>query len=349
MSGVASSLNAPAGAACACGLVDAHTHWVPSQFPAYLGSRKGAGWPSMAPADSDCERHVMIDARVYRTVSESCWSPQRRLEEMSGMGVTQQVVSPMPELLSYWLDADDALALTRFMNEDLAAMCQSQPERFIGLGALPLQDVGRSIQELERCMKLGLAGVEIGSNINGQSIAHPDLEPFYAAAASMGASIFVHALRPAGMERVPGPPFYEQVIGFPGEIGLAAAALITSGVIARHPNLRIAFSHGAGALALILPRLQHAWEQIPPVRKLLDASPRELARRFYIDDLVYDGATLKHLLQVYGESQVMAGTDYPFPILDRQPAQRIGDLGLDAATERLLRQDNAWRWLGRKR
>lgn len=334
-------------AACACGLVDTHTHWVPAQFPAYLGARKGADWPSMAPADSDCERHVMIDGRIYRTVPETCWDTRRRLEDMDRLDVTQQVVSPMPELLSYWLHADDALALTRFMNEDLAALCQSDPQRFIGLGVVPLQDVQQSIRELERCMKLGLAGVEIGSNINGQSIGHPDLEPFFAAAASLGASIFVHALRPAGMERVIGPPFYEQVIGFPGEIGLAAAAVITSGLIARHPSLRIAFSHGAGALALILPRLQYGWEHIPPVRKLMETSPKDLARRLYVDDLVYDGSTLRHLLEVYGPSQVMAGTDYPFPIQDRQPALRVSDLGLDAATERLLRQDNAWRWLGR--
>lgn len=341
------SPDTPAVAACACGLVDTHTHWVPARFPAYLGSRGGAGWPSMAPADSDCDRHVMIDGRIYRTVPDASWDARRRLQDMDRLDISQQVLSPMPELLSYWLDADDALALTRFMNEELAGLCQSDPQRFIGLGVVPLQDVERSIRELERCMKLGLAGVEIGSNINGQSIGHPALEPFFAAAASLGASIFVHALRPAGMERVIGPPFYEQVIGFPGEIGLAAAAVITSGLIERHPSLRIAFSHGGGALAQILPRLQYGWEHIPPVRKLMDTSPRELARRLYVDDLVYDTAALQHLLQVYGASQVMAGSDYPFPIQDRQPAQRIADLALDPATERLLRQDNAWRWLGR--
>ena len=332
---------------CSCGLVDTHTHWVPAQFPAYLGSRKGADWPTMAPADSDCERHVMIDGRIYRTVPETCWNTRRRLEDMGRLEVTQQVISPMPELLSYWLHTEDALALTRFMNEDLAALCQSDAQRFIGLGVVPLQDVPLSIRELERRMKLGLAGVEIGSNINGHSIGHPDLDPFFAAAESLGASIFVHALRPAGMERVIGPPFYEQVIGFPGEIGLAAAAVITSGLIARHPSLRIAFSHGGGALALILPRLQYGWEHIPPVRKLMETSPKELARRLYVDDLVYDAHTLGHLLEVYGATQVMAGTDYPFPIQDRQPAQRIAELALDASTERLLRQENAWRWLGR--
>lgn len=332
---------------CDCGLVDAHTHWVPAQFPAYMGQRKGVPWPSMAAADSACDRNVMIEGKVYRTVPDSCWDGAKRLEGMNAMGVTHQVVSPMPELLSYWLEADDALALTRFMNDDLAALCKSDPERFTGLGAVPLQDVTLAIGELERCLKLGLAGVEIGSNINGKPIGHADFEPFFAAAASMGAAIFVHALRPAGMDRLVGPPAMEQVVAFPCEIGLSAASVITSGLIARHPTLRIAFSHGGGALGIILPRLQHAWQQMAPIRKMLESSPRELARKLFVDDLVYDGDAIQHLLRVFGPTQVLAGTDYPFAIMDGAPDRRLADLALDDATHRLLRQDNALRWLGR--
>lgn len=332
---------------CDCGLVDAHTHWVPAQFPAYMGKRKGVPWPSMAAADSACHRNVMIQGKVYRTVPDSCWDGLRRLEGMNEMGVTHQVVSPMPELLSYWLDADDALALTRFMNDDLAALCNSDPARFTGLGAVPLQDVPLAITELERCLHLGLAGVEIGSNINGKPIGHPELEPFFAAAASMGAAIFVHALRPSGMDRLIGPSALEQVVAFPCEIGLSAASAITSGLIARHPGLRMAFSHGGGALAIILPRLQHAWQQMAPVKSMLKDSPRELARKLFVDDLVYDGGTIHRLLQVYGATQILAGTDYPFAIMDGAPDRRLADLALDDATHQLLRQDNALRWLGR--
>jgi len=223
---------------CRCGLVDAHTHWVPAEIPAYLGQRKGVPWPSMAPADSACDRHVMIEGRIYRTVPSSCWEGPRRVEEMTAMGVAHQVVSPMPELLSYWMATDDALMLTRFLNEDLSALCLSDPQRFTGLGAVPLQDVPAAIAELEHCLRLGLAGAEIGSNINGKPLGHPDHEPFFAAAASMGAALFVHALKPAGMDRLVGPPALEQVVAFPGEIGLAAASLITSGLIARLPGLR---------------------------------------------------------------------------------------------------------------
>jgi aminocarboxymuconate-semialdehyde decarboxylase len=333
--------------ACDCGLIDVHTHWVPEHFPAYLGQRKGVPWPAMAASDSACDRNVMIDGKVYRTVPDSSFDAGRRLREMGGMGVTHQVISPMPELLSYWMQPSDALALVGFMNEALAALVQGNPRQFTGLGAVPLQDVDMAIAELERCMRLGLAGVEVGSNINGKPLGHPDHLPFFAAAQSLGAAIFVHALRPVGMDRIVGPAFFEPVLAFPGEIGLAAASLLTTGLLLRLPRLRIGFSHGGGTLAMLLPRLQHAWQQMPSVKEAIPDSPREQVRRMYVDDLVYDTPTLSHLVQVFGPMQIMAGTDYPFAILDREPVRSIDALALDDATRKLLRQDNALRWLGR--
>jgi len=334
------------GKGCDCGLIDAHTHWVPHQFPAYMGQRKGVPWPSMSPSVAACDRDVMIDGRVYRTVPDSSWDGSRRLQEMKPAGVTHQVVSPMPELLSYWLAPEDALSLTSFMNEELAALVNADRAHFTGLGAVPLQDVELAIGQLERCMELGLAGVELGSNINGKPLGHPDHERFFAAAQSLGAALFVHALRPAGLDRLVGPPLLEQVLAFPGEVGLAAASLLTSGTLERLPKLRIAFSHGGGSLAMLLPRLQHGWQQLPPVRTLMQRSPRELVQQLFVDDLVYDADTIGILLQIFGTTQVMAGTDFPFAIMDHAPSSRIDQLDLDPATREQLRQGNALRWLG---
>lgn len=331
-----------------CGLIDVHTHWIPERFPAYVGSRKAVAWPSIAPGSHECERHVMIEGKVYRTVPDTSWDADKRAREMALMHVTHQVVSPMPELLSYWLEPDDALVLTRFMNEELATLQKRHPKKLTCLGAVPLQDVDLAIREIERLVvDLGLAGVELGTNVNGKPLGHPDFQPFFEAAEALGAAIFVHALRPAGMDRLVGAGL-EQVVAFPGEVGLSAASFLTSGLLLRHPGLRIALSHGGGALAMMLPRLQHAWTQMPAVRKLMDSSPREMARKLFVDDLVYDRQAIHFLLATYGEQQVMAGTDYPFAILDKEPAGRIADLSLDEATACLLRHDNALRWLARE-
>jgi aminocarboxymuconate-semialdehyde decarboxylase len=332
---------------CRCGAIDVHTHVVPEDFPPYLGSRIGVRWPSMAPAQP-CHRHVMLDGAIYRTVSHQSWDSAVRSADMDAMQVEHQVLSPMPELLSYWLEGDDATDLCRFLNESIAAMVQRAPARFTGLAAVPLQDVELAIAELDRALhQFGLAGVEIGSNVNGVPIGDPRFRPFFQAAAQWGAAVFVHALRPSGMDRLIGPPILEQTLAFPGEVGLAAASMITGGTLAACPGLRVAFSHGGGTLAQLLPRLQHAWGAFPALQALMPGSPRDAARTMYYDDLVYDDVGIRHLLDVFGPAQLLLGSDYPFAIMDRDPVGRLAALGLDAATADALRGGNARRWLGR--
>lgn len=331
---------------CPCEALDTHTHVVPREFPAYLGSRKGVAWPSMVPAAQQCHRHLMISGQIYRTISQQCWDPSDRIQDMDRSGIGQQVLSPMPELLSYWLATEDAAALTLFLNETVAEMVRSSPHRFVGLAAVPLQDIDAAIAGIEHAVRdLGLVGVEIGSNVNGVSIGDARFLPFFEVVESLDAVVFVHALRPSGMDRLVGPPLLEQVLAFPGEIGLAAASLLTGGMLGQLPHLRIAFSHGGGSLPALLTRLQHAWESMPAIHETMTMSPREAAQTIFYDDLVYDGRAIETLVRLYGKTQVMIGSDYPFAIMDREPATRVDALDLSEETKDLLRYRNAERWL----
>jgi aminocarboxymuconate-semialdehyde decarboxylase len=317
---------------------------VPENFPPYAGKGKDVPWPSMAAAHA-CHRHVMIKGNVYRTVSDGCWSVPRRIEDMGGMRVARQALSPMPELLSYWLPLHDAKAMVRLLNEEIARMIGRAAERFVGLGCVPLQDADAAIVELEYVMKeLRFAGVEIASHVGGTSIGDPRFEPFFAAAERMGAALFVHALRPAGQDRIVGA-FSEQAVCFPGDIALAAASMITGGIAARHPKLRIAFSHGGGALSILLPRLVHAWKMIPKARESLTESPAVTARRFYYDDLVFDPVAVRFLVESFGSSQIVIGSDYPFNMGDTDPLGTLGKAGFDAGTVNAITSLNARRFL----
>jgi aminocarboxymuconate-semialdehyde decarboxylase len=332
-------------ARCPCGAVDVHTHIVPATFPSYRGSRSGVRWPSMIPAQS-CHRHLMLDGQVFRTVSHQSWDTGVRTQDLEQQRMMHQVLSPMPELLAYWLQDEDAVTLSRFLNEQIAGMVAAAPARFTGLGAVPLQDVGLAIRELDRALHdTGLAGVEIGSNINGVPIGDPRFLPFFEAAQEWNAAVFVHALKPAGMERLVGPPVLEHALAYPTEIGLAAASMITGGTLDRCPRLRIAFSHGAGTLGQMLPRLQHAWTIFPALRTAAPTSPQELARRTFVDDLVYGDDAIRFLMTVFGASQVMLGSDYPFAIMDPDPLGRLERMAIDANTLEALTHDNALRWL----
>jgi len=324
--------------------IDVHTHVVPETFPPYAGKGRDVPWPSMAEAHA-CHKHVMISGKVYRTVSDGCWSVPRRIEDMGSMRITRQAISPMPELLSYWLPLDDAKAMVRYLNDQIAEMISRAPERFVGLGCVPLQDIDAALKELEYCKQLKFAGVEIASHVNGVSIGHEQFEPFFAAAEKMGAAIFVHALRPAGQDRIVGP-FIEQAVCFPGDIGLACASMITGGIGARHPKLRIAFSHGGGVMSILLPRLVHAWNVFPKAKEALPESPAVTAKRFYYDELVFDPSAVRFVMQTFGDTQVFIGTDYPFAMGDNHPLKTLESAGLHGQALVAVSSANAKRFLG---
>ncbi len=334
----------------ACNGVDVHAHVVPEHFPAWLGNAVPSSWPSTIAAPDQngmCHRHVMIAGKQYRTVSEKCWSAPRRLADLPGMGLKRQVISPMPELLSYWLDAPAAQTLLRYLNEHTAAMVAEGDGALIGLAAVPLQDLDLAIAELEHAVgALGLAGVEIGSNVNGVPIGDPRFLPFFQACEALDVAVFVHALKPTGMDRLVGPAPLQQVLAYPTDVGLAAASVITANLMLACPRLRIAFSHGGGTLATLLPRLQQGWQVFPALKDQVREAPIDQARKLFFDTLVFDVPTLRHLVSVFGGGQLMLGTDYPFNFHDRTPVAHVEAAGFDDDTVAALVHRNAERFLG---
>jgi aminocarboxymuconate-semialdehyde decarboxylase len=124
--------------------------------------------------------------------------------------------------------------------------------------------------------------------------------------------------------------------------------MITGGVAARHPRLRIAFSHGGGAMAMLLPRLVHAWQAMPQAKAALAESPAATARRFYYDHLVFDAPALRLLIERFGASQILVGSDYPFAMGEPDPVGALERLGLDHDSHFAISAGNARRFLALK-
>lgn len=325
-------------------IIDVHTHIVPESFPAYAGKETDARWPSMAVCDHPHHKTVTIGGKNFRDVSHHCWDTSERLIEMRAEGVDRQVLSPMPELLSYWFNPEDALAMCHHTNHTIATMVADHPERFYGLGMVPMQDPELAAQEMARLKSdYGLLGIEVGTNINGKPIGDPFFEPVFAAAVEHDLAIFVHALHPAGTERVIGPPAMAALVAFPNENAFAVASLVCGGMLARYPALRIAFSHGGGGFAMMLPRMMQGWRTMGDA--LFEHSPQELARRLYYDTLVYDTPTLAYLIETFGIEQLLVGTDYPFIIREKSPGERLQELSIDEQQRELLQSKNALRFL----
>ena len=174
-----------------------------------------------------------------------------RLKDMDRMGIDIQAVSPAPNQLSYWAEPGLGLELSRMVNDRLAEIVATWPERFVGLGTVPLQNVGMAVTELERCVqKLGLRGVEINPNVNGMDLTDPrlNLDRFFAKVQELGVIIFMHPLGFTQGERFR-DHYFNNVIGNPLETTTAVSHLIFDGVMERHSKLKIVLPHAGGYLA----------------------------------------------------------------------------------------------------
>ncbi|MEZ5234055.1 MAG: amidohydrolase family protein [Acidimicrobiales bacterium] len=334
-------------------LIDLHAHVVPRHFPA-AGDRPDAHlWPCNEHLDGD-RAQVMIDGRNFRTITSANWDVERRLHDMAAHGADAQILSPMPELLSYWFEPSSGRDLNRFVNEQIAAMCEAAPGRFFGLGAVPLQDPTLAAAELARVKALGLRGIEVGSNVNGAYLGEDRFREFFAEVARLELCVFVHSLKPTMAGVLPAPSMVNPIL-FPTETCLTIASLIGSGTAAAVPGLRIAFSHGGGTFPFLLPRYENQWrgtwneaEPAPGTRRGTDApeGPAALARRFFYDTLLFDRRAIRYLVDLMGASQVVVGTDYPYFPPEVPADASLRSLGLPETSHRAITWDNAFRFLG---
>jgi aminocarboxymuconate-semialdehyde decarboxylase len=324
-------------------VIDVHCHIVPADFPAAPSTCAPEKWPRMEDRPNS-QRAMMVGKRKMRVVDNRAWEAARRIADMNGEDVGMQAISPMPEILSYWLDAQSAATMAHHMNRTIAEIVHAAPDRFVGLGMVPLQDPALAAGELTTLRSDGLVGVEIGSNINGKSPGDPFFDPFYAEAERQDLAIFVHALHPTMTDRLVGPPMVAPYVAFPTDIGLAGASLITGRVLEKFPKLRIGLSHGGGTLAMFLPRLENGWQKLQALKSAF-ASPAQAARRLYYDNVVFDKKLLRYLIEAYGDTQVFVGSDYPFTAGQKDSAAMFEGIGLSPEQLDRLRGGNAARFL----
>ncbi len=328
------------------GLIDVHSHIVPRDLPADPTAGGIDKWPCIQ-CHGATSATVLMGRKPFREIDERSWDIRRRIADMDRDGVSAQVLSPMPELLSYWIDPAPATELARFINGAIAEMVAKRPDRFHGLGSVPLQDPERAAAELRLVKeRFGLSGVEIGSNINGRYLGDRRFDPFFAAAQELDLAIFVHALHPLQAPHLTAGPALVAMAAFPVDTALCAASLIMDGVLERFPRLRIGFSHGGGVLAPILHRMENGWHRMRGFDGKLPQSPKAYAGRFFYDSLVYDAQYLAHLVTDVAPGQVFAGTDYPYLIEQRDPAAFIAGVADRIAGGRTLWSSAARRFLG---
>jgi aminocarboxymuconate-semialdehyde decarboxylase len=300
------------------------------------------------------DARLLVSGRVRFTARTVWFDAERRLAASAASGVDAEVVSPFPPLLNYALPAGSGRDLARWVSEYIASLCAAFPRRFYGLGTVPLQDPDLAAAELSSVAGLGLAGVEIASNVGGVSLGDPRFGEFFAEAERLEMAVFVHAM-PAPSDRLPGPAVATFGVGIEGS--LAAAALVTGGVAEKYPLLRLAFSHAAGGFPLMLTRAQwfwgRTWNEEPPGERgpeaapwAAPAGPTELARRFWYDSLVFDRRAIRYLVDLLGADRLLVGSDFPAMPREEPCGRTLRSMGLPSGEFEDITWHNAFRFLG---
>jgi aminocarboxymuconate-semialdehyde decarboxylase len=326
----------------------------------------------------DVHAHVIVPELLRDAAPEDAWRPSvataqgRQVVELSGRRITSAVqefvdldsilanldaqgiggalLSPWVPLLFYDIDAEEGLERCRLQNLGLRRLHERRPDRVSVLGAVPLQDPELAASELGELMcDGGFAGVEVTASVNGDYLGDPRFEPFWTAAEELDALVFIHPTT----RGFPAPAFAEHylwnLVGNPMETTLAAAHLILSGTMTRHPAARVLLAHGGGALPALGGRLRHGQRFIaaagPPPAVPAEAADAVIGR-FLFDTVTHDPQLLAALVATVGADRVLLGSDYPFDMADPHPVQTVEAAGLDEAGQHALLIGNATRELG---
>lgn len=325
--------------------IDIHTHIMPDKMPNWV-QKFGYG-EFIHLEHRNCKACMMKGDKLFREVEDNCFDAGVRLKEMDETDVGIQVLSTIPVLFNYWAKPKDGYETARFLNDHIAETVSKSPERFIGIGTVPMQDVDLAIKEMERCVtELKMPGLEIGSNINGVNLNDGKFFPFYEAAEKLGCALFVHPWEMMGQDQMQ-KYWLPWLVGMPGETSRAICSMIFGGVFEKFPKLRVAFAHGGGSFPITIGRIEHGFNVRPDLVAIDNPiNPRDYIGKFWIDSLVHDPMAMKFIIEIMGEDKICLGSDYPFPLGEHHPGLLIEQMNFAKELKEKIFAKNAYNWLG---
>lgn len=281
-------------------IVDVHAHCYPKPYVEELkniGAGDEGGIATKIP--------VWVDA-------------DERISLMDELGIDVQVLNlSAPNV--YFQDSDLSMALAQMTNDFFAEICRKHPDRFLCLASVPLNNMKYALDELDRVIHvLGMDGVLVGTNINGEPISNDRFLPFFEEVNKRRIPIGLHPIKAIGEDLM--PPEYLQLamapsVGFIFETTRTMAQMTYKGIFERYPDLVFILPHSGGAIPFLYPRWDITYLSRPeghPLRRLPNFPSYYLKRHYYDTALSYYHSSLRCTIDFVGTDHMLFGTDFPY-------------------------------------
>ena len=321
-----------------------HSHILPKNLPDW---EKKFGYGGFIKLDHHKPKmaKMMLGNKFFREINHNCWDPEVRIKEYQKFNTHVQVVSTIPVLFSYFAKPKDGLEVAEFLNNDLASIIKKYPKNYIGLGTIPMQSPELAVIELARIKKLGLKGVQIGSNINNKNLNDPEFFPIWETCQQLDLAVLVHPwnmMGKADMENY----WLPWLVGMPAETARAICSMIFGGIFEKFPNLRVNFCHASGSFLSTLGRIEHGFNCRPDLVAVDNSvNPKKYCGHYWVDSITHDSDMLNYVLKKQGSNRVTLGSDYPFPLGDLEIGSFINSMNLETSEMEDIFCNSTLQWL----
>jgi len=324
--------------------IDVHAHYVPPHLLDALEGRARDFAMSLHHGPScQCAIHFDGGPKIRPFFPELIEPVEVRLNAMDATGITRQVLSSWCDIFGPHLDRVSASRWHRFLNEQLARLCEQHPDRFSMLASVPLQDAEDSAAELEHAVRsLGAVGAVIPANVSDINLGDLDLDPFWQKAVELDVGVFIHPVQAVPLKRS-AKYSLTQIAQYTSDTTMTVGSIIMSGVLDRFAALRLLLSHGGGGVPYLIGRFDcmHARMDKAAQGDVAKAPPSAYLKRLYYDTVLHDPGILRWLADRVSFERVVLGSDYSFPPADRDPVSTVRRAGFTPSEERAILDLNA--------
>jgi aminocarboxymuconate-semialdehyde decarboxylase len=324
--------------------IDIHSHFIPEAFIESV-RREPKRFRINIEQRGDLEYFVHEEGFTY-PLFRTFFDLDAKLEDMQRKRLDISVLSAPPTIFFYSAGIETAKLVCRTYNNSVSQFVKANPNQFVGMAIVPLQDVEESVKELQRCHdELGLRAVEIGSNMEGVQYDDERFLPFFQKAAELSMLVFFHPYY-MGSKKGLESYYLTNLLGNLIDTSVAASHIVFGGLLQQFPDLKLYFAHGGGFVPYQVGRLEHGYKVRTESKIKLGHAPAGDIKKMIFDTILFNPEALKFLIEIQGEDQIVMGTDFPFDMGDEDPVKSIESVpGISTLQKRKIFGENAARLL----